>query len=215
MEHDNSERAILDVLKDLSAEATIQRRALEKLMERDDEYEAPVNYAQDIGGLSKHIAALTSQIAALENSPAFAKDGERILSIIRNATNKGTGEIHTKLWASIRDLDGIARSLTKGQKSEHHRHVQDDKQKRSFWGGIALGSLAIITVWMLWGYISGPTDADIAWLKTRGGRDAQELAQLNNISWFLVCTGDGWRHVTGADGRKYCVGDGKHGWVIP
>jgi hypothetical protein len=37
MEHDNSERAILDVLKDLSAEATIQRRTLEKLMERDDE----------------------------------------------------------------------------------------------------------------------------------------------------------------------------------
>jgi hypothetical protein len=45
MEHDNSERAVLDVLKDLSAEATVQRRALEKLMERDDEYEAPVNYA--------------------------------------------------------------------------------------------------------------------------------------------------------------------------
>lgn len=83
MEHDNSDRAVLDVLKDLSAEATIQRIALEKLMERDDEYEAPVNYAQEIGGLSKHIAALTSQIAALENSPAFAKDGPRILSIIK------------------------------------------------------------------------------------------------------------------------------------
>ena len=162
MEHDNSERAVLDVLKDLSAEATIQRKAFEILVERAAEYEVPVNYAQDIGGLSKQLAALTSQIAALENSPAFAKNGERILSIIRNATNKGTGEIHTKLWASIRDLDGIARSLIKGQKSEHHRHDQDDKLKRNFWGGIALGSLAIITVWMLWAYILGPTDADIA-----------------------------------------------------
>jgi hypothetical protein len=215
LEHDNSDRAVLDVLKDLSAEATIQRRALEKLMERDDEYEAPVNYAQEIGGLSKHIAALTSQIAALENSPAFAKDGARILSIISNATNKGTGEINTKLRASIRDLDGIAHSISEGQKSERFWHMQNNELKRNFWGGIALGSLAIITVWMFWAYILGPTDADIAWLKTRGGRDAQAVAQLNNISWFLVCTGDGWRHVTDVEGHKYCVGDGKHGWVIP
>jgi hypothetical protein len=158
---------------------------------------------------------LTSQIAALENSPAFAKDGERILSIISNATNKGTGEIDTKLRASIRDFDGIAHSISEGQKSEHYRNVQDGRLERNFWGGIALGSLAIITVWMFWAYISGPTDADIAWLKTREGRDAQVVAQLNNISWFLVCTGDGWRHVTDVEGRKYCVGDGKHGWVIP
>jgi len=215
MEHDNSERAILDVLKDLSAEATIQRKALEILVERAAEYEVPVNYAQEIGGLSKHLAALTSQIAALENSPAFAKDGERILSIIRNATNKGTGEIHTKLWASIRDLDGIARSLTEGQKSEHHRHVQDDKQKRSFWGGIALGGLAIITVWMLWVYTFGPTDADIAWLQTPEGRDAQELAQLNNVTWFLDCIGEGWKTGTTSKGQKICLADGKTGWFIP
>jgi hypothetical protein len=215
MEHDNSKGAILDVLKDLSAEATIQRKALEILVERAVEYEVPVNYAQEIGGLSKQIAALTAQIAALENGPAFAKDGERILSIIRNASNKRAGEIDTKLWASIRGLDGVARSLIKGQKSEHHRHDQDVKLKRHFWGGIALGSLAIITVWALWAYTFRPTDTDMAWLQSREGRDAQALAQLNNISWFLECKEEGWRIGTTTEGQKICAGDGNHGLYIP
>ena len=149
MEHDNSERTVLDVLKGISAEATLQRRALETLLDRDDEYEVPVNYAQEIGGLSNQIAALTSEISALKDSPAFAKDGERILSIIRNATNRGAGEIDTKLWASIRDLDGIARSLNDGLNGQRYRHVQDGRLKRNFWGGIALGGLALMTVWTL------------------------------------------------------------------
>jgi hypothetical protein len=215
MEDDIHHKAVLKQLQELTAETSVQRKALELLADRAVEHAEPIDYSADIGGLSKCLAGLISEIEALKESPAFARDGEHILDIIKAGTRNGTSTAVREVNAGVRKLADISNSMGDALRSGRQRHEQDDALKIRFWGGGLSGAAAIIVVWVIWALISGPTDVDVAWASSQQGRNAQVLANLNGFNKFLDCTGSGWQTGETRAGRKICVTGERTGWFIP
>ena len=86
MDNNRSPQDIKDTLKDLTAEATIQRRALEKIMEQLADYDQPIDYTSQIAGLEKEMARFTERVDALMQLPALANNSEKLLHRIEMTT---------------------------------------------------------------------------------------------------------------------------------
>ena len=212
--HDN-DQAVLKQLDRLATEMSTQRKLLELLGDRIIEQGEPIDYSADIGGLSKSIGSLIMEMDALKESPAFAKNGERILGIIKAGTRDGISSAVRDINTGVHRLADISSDMGRVLENNRTWREQEKALMFQFWGGALLGTVMVGSIWGVWSLLSEPTDADAAWAHSREGRDARALAQLNDPSLFLECRGASWTIKTSVNGRRICVGDGTRGWLIP
>ena len=214
MDNNRSPQDIQDTLKDLTAEATIQRRALEKIMEQLADYDQPIDYTSQIAGLEKEMARFTERVDALMQLPALANNSEKLLHRIEMTTERSSKEALRTLAKQVREFDSLKNVLLARLKSERHLHEQTSALKRLLYGGIAIGATLVALIWAGWSQVIGPTNIDVAWARSVEGRDAHEFATLNTVSRFLECTGQGWQEVRSSTGNKICIGGDTYGWYM-
>ena len=120
MDNNRSPQDIQDTLKDLTAEATIQRRALEKIMEQLADYDQPIDYTSQIAGLEKEMARFTERVDALMQLPALANNSEKLLHRIEMTTERSSKEALRTLAKQVREFDSLKNVLLARLKSERH-----------------------------------------------------------------------------------------------
>ena len=214
MDNNRSLQSLQDTLKSLSAEATVQRRALEKIMEQLADYDAPIDYSSQIAGLEREMGRFTERFGDLMTLPALANDSERLLSRIEMTTKRSSEEAVRGLARQVSEFESLKNVLMGRLKSERHWHEQTAALRLRLYGGIAIGATLVGLIWAGVSRFMGPTDIDVAWAMSAEGRAAHELADLNSISWFLECTGQGWQEKRSSSGHKICIGGNQYGWLM-
>lgn len=214
MDNDRSLQGLQDTLKGLAAEVTIQRRALEKIMEQLADYDQPIDYSSQIAGLEKEMASFTERVGTLMQLPALANNSERLLNRIEMTTKQSSEEALRGLAKQVNELESLKHVLLARLQSERHWREQTSALKLRLYGGIAIGATVVALIWMGWSQLMGPTNIDIAWAMSAEGREAHELADLNTISRFLECTGQGWQEGRSSTGHKICIGGDQYGWFM-
>lgn len=214
MDNNRSLQSLQDTLKSLSAEATVQRRALEKIMEQLADYDAPIDYSSQIAGLEREMGRFTERVGDLMKLPALANDSERLLSRIEMTTKRSSEEALRGLARQVSEFESLKNVLMGRLKSERHWHEQTAALKRRLYGGIAIGATLVTLIWAGWSWAMGPTDSDVAWARSAEGRAARELADLTSISRLLECTGQGWQVKRNSSGYKICIGGNLDGWFM-
>lgn len=214
MDNNRSLQGLQDTLKDLSAEARVQRRALEKIMEQLADYDQPIDYTPQIAGLEKEMARFTERVGALMQLPALANDSQRLLDRIEMTTKRSSEEALRGLAKQVGEFESLKNVLLARLKSDRDWHDQTSALKLRLYGGIAIGATLVALIWAGWSQFKGPTDIDIAWAMSAEGRDAHEFANLNTINRFLECTGKGWQESLSSSGHKICIGGDTYGWFM-
>jgi len=214
MDNDRSLQGLQDTLKGLTAEVTIQRRALEKIMEQLADYDQPIDYSSQIAGLEKEMASFTERVGTLMQLPALADNSKGLLDSIKTTTKRSSEEALCGLAKQVSELASLKNVLLGRLESERHWHEQTLALKVRFYGGIAIGATLVALIWMGWSQFMGPTDIHIAWAMSAEGREAHEFAVLNTISSFLECKGQGWREARSSTDHKICIGGDQYGWFM-
>ncbi|MGB1266009.1 MAG: hypothetical protein ACPG6L_09800 [Nereida ignava] len=141
MEHHGNDQEVLKQLDRLAAEVSTQRRVLEMVGDRIIEQAEPIDYSADIGGLSKSIGSLITEMSALKESPAFAKGGERILGLIKAGTRDGTSSAVQDINTGVRQIACISSDMGRVLENNRTWREQEKALMFQFWVGALFGAV--------------------------------------------------------------------------
>lgn len=207
-------QSIVDTLKGIDAELSLQRKAQEKMLDQLSDYDQPINYSMEIAGLAKQVGHLLTKFDELSKTPAIAEQSKALLDRIEYAAKRGLdGPMHD-LRGQVGDLARTKQALLEGMQSERRWDDQATALKRRWYFGIALGATVVALIWWGWARMMGPTPEDVAWAMSHEGQEARELSHLTDLTQFLECSGTEWRTATSERGYKICLTGDRFGWYM-
>lgn len=218
MDQHRALQSIVDTLKGIDAELSLQRKAQEKMLDQLSDYDQPINYSMEIAGLAKQVGHLLTKFDELSKTPAIAEQSKALLDRIEYAAKRGLDGPMLDLRGQVGDLARTKQALLEGMQSERRWDDQATALKGRWYFGIALGATVVALIWLGWARMMGPVDApldlDFAWVKSREGQAAREFANLNDVERLLNCSGDGWTVGTTSSGYKFCMTGDRYGWFM-
>ncbi|BCH68448.1 hypothetical protein RvVAT039_pl12810 (plasmid) [Agrobacterium vitis] len=134
-------RTLEKLARDVGGEMVVIRKGVEAAFDRQEKFQQPADYSEDLGQIVQNQIVLAEHLAAIEKSPALKNGPDHYARVLENVAERISANVSRMIESRSRDLDRVSSNLDGYVNGARDRRLQDRWLSGAGVGGLLLGIL--------------------------------------------------------------------------